>query len=143
MAWDDILTKAVHILEYKGELTKYNLVQFSKRYEDEKMVIEGILPLNYLTDTGFWRVTVKLKFKPRLTTQSIPYAMPKSESEKDDQLITVLFFSKDARVTYARPGRWCKYLSNEEQKIQRDFDLARKLDNQSIDDEKLFPDLRG
>jgi hypothetical protein len=140
MDWTDILKKAIHILRYRGEIIPINPIRFARRYEDDKLVLVGTLSVDYVHEKEFKDIAVKLKMSPDLVSSPVPFNIPKSDGDENS---TTVFFFTDGAITFARPGRWCRYVYDLARKGELEIERARELDNKPIDDDDLFPEYPG
>ena len=120
------------------EVRRVNEVFIVTRYEDSKIVIEGLWPLNYLRDDAplFENIYIALKIAPQNDGQKQPF--PPIMTQQED---TTLVYRWNERLRYYRKGRWENYLRNIVEQINKEVIEQHELNARPVDDSILFPDL--
>jgi hypothetical protein len=130
---DNIFRTGMTILDERGVYEQRDGVRISFVYEDEKIHIEALLPLERGGAIESFHIAVK-KLDNESPVQ--PFGIPKSPPERE----TPVFVWKGI-PRYHRPGRWEAYLDGLLTSIRKEDENVDALNGHPIDDADLFPDI--
>lgn len=106
-----------------------------KRYEDSKISVVGLLPLDIFTK-DYESVVVLVKL-PGTQTNAAPFSIPR----RDEMNGTVAYYAQNGIGQFYRPGKWEIHLKNLATKIETEREAIWSLNEQPLDDDGVFPDL--
>lgn len=133
MDQDAIFRTGMTILDERGTYQQRDGVRISFLYEDEKIHIEALLPLERGAAIESFHIAVKLWDQDSPVQ---PFGIPKTAPERE----TPVFVWKGI-PRYYRPGLWEIYLEQLLISIRKEDEVVDALNGQPIDDAELFDDL--
>lgn len=137
---DNIYKLAVQILAARGKLQTHNVIRVMSIYEDEKIYIDGLLPLNVnetvQSDEPFDSIYIGLKLPMNTDNQNGLRLPDRMEVDK-----TTMVYLWNGTPRFNRDGRWLKYLETVLMKIETERQATMTLHQNPIDDSGLFPDI--
>jgi hypothetical protein len=146
---DDLYEPIALILINYGVITRLNPIRVASVYEDSKIRLTGLIDSE--SPRRFVRFIVHLKMstgepdQERVITDSLLSDLPVTSSKSDTLVYSadVAYgdFSGYTLVEFIRPGRWTNYIKHMRQKIQKQADYEKSVNNTPLDDNALFPDL--
>lgn len=139
---------ALILINY-GEISRLNPIRVASIYADEKIRITGLIDTD--SPRRFVRFVVHLKMssgeseQERVITDSLLSDLPVT-SDVHDLLVysaDVAYgdFSGYTMVDFVRPGRWLNYIKQLHEKIRKQAEYERSVNNTALDDSSLFPEL--
>lgn len=145
----DLYEPIALILINYGEITRLNPIRVASIYTDEKVRITGLIDTD--SPRRFVRFVVHLKMssgepdQERIITDSLLSDLPVT-SGKNDTLVysaDVAYgdFSGYTMVDFIRQGRWINYIAVLHERIHKQAEYERSVNNTAIDDGSLFPDI--
>lgn len=133
---ETIYVKALWILNDFGTPERANELRFVMIYEDEKILVEGLLPLDLSVD-GYDSLYIGVKLPTDTGDLSPTFEMPQ---KKNRSATKAVYHWKNA-PRFMRPGRWQAYLDYLIRQRQKRYDETGSLDGEPIDDDELFSEL--
>lgn len=146
---DDLYEAIALILINYGDITRLNPIRVASIFEDDKIRITGLIDTD--SPRRFVRFIVHLKMsagvpdQERIITASLLSDLPVTSSKLDTLVYSADVqygdFSGYTLVEFMRTGRWIKYIHQLRAKIQKQAENEKEMNNQPIDDSRLFPNL--
>ena len=146
---DDLYEPIALILINYGDITRLNPIRVASVYQDEKIRLTGLIDTD--SPRRFARFIVHLKMsagepdQERIITDSLLSDLPVTSSKTETLVYSADVeygdFSGYTLVEFVRPGRWIPYIKRLREKIQKQADIEKALNNKAIDDSALFADM--
>jgi hypothetical protein len=134
---DSNYLNAVTVLQALGKIQWVDALNREGLYEDDKLLIQGILPMNVLEEKEFESLYIGVKL-PNQSGDTIPaFNLPRSDTRE----ATIAYYSHGQQRQYYRSGKWIVYLANLASDIREKQAETRTLNETPLGDEALFPDL--
>lgn len=145
----DLYEAIALILINYGEVTRLNPIRVASIFANEKIRVTGLIDTD--SPRHFVRFVVHLKMssgepeQERIITDSLLSDLPVT-GDKNNTLVysaDVAYgdFSGYTMVNFMRTGRWLNYIVQLHEKIQKQADYERSVNNTAMDDSGLFPDI--
>jgi hypothetical protein len=145
----DLYEAIALILINYGEITRLNPIRVASIFGDEKIRITGLIDTD--SPRRFVRFVVHLKMssgepeQERIITDSLLSDLPVTSDENNTLVYSadVAYgdFSGYTMVNFMRAGRWLNYITHLHEKIQKQADYERSVNNTALDDSALFPNV--
>lgn len=129
---DTLFRMGMTLLDERGMYQQRDGVRISFVYEDEKIHVEAVLPLERGGAIESFFINVKMSPNEQPIQ---PFGIPKTPLEQE----TPVFVWKGA-PRYYRPGRWERYIADTLENIRKEDVQTDALNGQPIDDSEMFPD---
>lgn len=146
---DELYEPIALILINYGVMTRLNPIRVASIYEDHKIRITGLI--DSASPRRFVRFIVHLKMsagepdQERVITDSLLSDLPVTSSKTDTLVYSAEVaygdFSGYTLVEFTRSGRWLNYIKQLREKIQKQADYEKTVNNTPLDDSALFPDV--
>ncbi len=130
---DVVFRTGLTILDERGKYEPRDGVRVAHVYEDEKIHMEALLPLQGGGQIENFLISVKMFPQDEMPTQ--PFGIPKTPPEKE----TPVFVWRGV-ARYYRPGRWEDYVRRLLEQIRAEDQVVDALNGHPIDDSELFPE---
>lgn len=134
MSEGTVFHTAEKIINARGKIERVNPILWGKVYEDEKLAIQAILPVDYISTPGYTHMIIAINLPPENSVQQPAFEIPKTAPNRT----TVYYWQ--GRPLFYRPGRWTYYLIDLAEEIRVAVAASQKLNKQPVDDTELFPD---
>lgn len=134
--FDDTYKLAKHLL-MTVPCIPHNVVRVACQYEDEKIRIFGVLDREA---KGIERISIFIKLPNEgmgyLPSADVGFGLLPKETRGASSWTQVYYWSEVPH--YFRPGKWVTYMQTLVQELDNEAEKFHKLNNQPVDDSKLF-----
>jgi hypothetical protein len=133
----------VNLLDTFGSIQTVNTIRLMNIYEDDKIRVEGMWPLNWQQLDPEAEFVYQAIWVGINIAQSVaqPQVFSLGRSDRAKVFTPVFYFTYKVPFMFHRPGKWEQYVENIISLFEAHKQKVQELNYLPIDDSNLFPDV--